>query len=81
MSANTSYESRNDRAARRGRPGGGRSVAEFCADFGFSKQHYYVMRAQGLTPDELRLGNRVILTDTAIAAWERRMLAAAEAAK
>jgi predicted DNA-binding transcriptional regulator AlpA len=41
------------------------SVLEFCRRHGFSRPHYYRLREDGLTPDEIRLGTRVLITKEA----------------
>jgi predicted DNA-binding transcriptional regulator AlpA len=45
------------------------SILEFCRRHGFSRPHFYRLRAQGLTPTEFRLGSRVLITREAAAAW------------
>jgi predicted DNA-binding transcriptional regulator AlpA len=45
------------------------SILEFCRRHGFSRPHFYRLRAQGLTPVEFRLGNRVLITREAAQAW------------
>jgi predicted DNA-binding transcriptional regulator AlpA len=47
------------------------SVLEFCRRHGFSRPHFYRLRAQGLTPVEFRLGTRVLITREAAEAWRR----------
>jgi hypothetical protein len=47
------------------------SVAEFCRRNGISKPFYYKLRDQGLTPDEIRLGARVLITREAAEQWRR----------
>jgi predicted DNA-binding transcriptional regulator AlpA len=47
------------------------SILEFCRRHGFSRPHFYRLRAQGLTPVEFRLGTRVLITREAAEAWRR----------
>jgi len=47
------------------------SILEFCRRHGFSRPHYYRLRENGLTPDEIRLGTRVLITKEAAEAWRR----------
>jgi hypothetical protein len=47
------------------------SILEFCRRHGFSRPHYYRLRELGLTPDEIKLGTRVVITREAAEAWRR----------
>ena len=54
------------------------SVVEFCTAYGISRPTYYRAEKAGLMPVAIRLGGRVLITETAIAEWERRKLAEAK---
>jgi hypothetical protein len=45
------------------------SIAGFCTAHGISPSFYFKLRLQGLGPDEMRLGSRVIITKESAAAW------------
>jgi predicted DNA-binding transcriptional regulator AlpA len=45
------------------------SIPEFCAAHGFSEGMYYKMRKQGLTPREMKVGTRTLITFEAAAKW------------
>jgi hypothetical protein len=45
------------------------SIEEFCRRHGISIAFFYKLRAQGLTPAELRIGSRVLITREAAAVW------------
>jgi predicted DNA-binding transcriptional regulator AlpA len=49
------------------------SIPEWCKARRISRSHYYALRQKGLTPKELRLGGRVIITEESDAAWQKRM--------
>jgi predicted DNA-binding transcriptional regulator AlpA len=48
------------------------SIDQFCERHGISRPHYYRLRAQGLTPDEIQLGTRVLIAKEAAEVWRRR---------
>ena len=50
------------------------SIAEFCAQFQFSKAHFYNMKAQGKAPKTVKFGNRVLILSEAIAGWKVNLL-------
>jgi hypothetical protein len=52
------------------------TVAEFCKRHRISIQFYYLLRGQGLTPAEIRLGTRVIISKEAAARWRAEREAA-----
>jgi hypothetical protein len=54
------------------------SIKSFCAAHGISEGFYFQLRAQGLGPDELRLGTRVLITHEAAARWRAEREAATE---
>lgn len=45
------------------------SISEFCAAHGISESFYYKLKAQGLTPAEMRVGTRRIISKESAAAW------------
>jgi len=47
------------------------SVRDFCARHGISPQLYYKLKPQGLMPVTFRVGNRVLISREAAAAWRR----------
>ncbi|KWA79529.1 hypothetical protein WL30_32660 [Burkholderia ubonensis] len=51
------------------------TVPQFCAAYHFSRAQYYVLKEQGKTPQEMRIGRRVVITRRAAQAWEDRMMA------
>jgi hypothetical protein len=50
------------------------TIPQFCAAYHISRVHYYTLKAADKTPQELRLGRRVIITRRAAEAWEEKML-------
>jgi len=53
------------------------SIAEFCRDHSISKGLYYKLKKKGLTPREIELLGRKIITREAAAAWRAEREAAA----
>jgi hypothetical protein len=47
------------------------SIAEFCERHRISVPLYYKLRQQKLTPTEIRLGARVLISRESAAAWRR----------
>ena len=47
------------------------SIDQFCARHGISRPHFYRLRMQGLTPDEIKLGSRILIAKEAAEAWRR----------
>jgi hypothetical protein len=45
------------------------SIASFCAAHGISQSFYFQLKADGLGPDELRLGARVFITFESAERW------------
>jgi hypothetical protein len=45
------------------------SIEEFCALVDISVSMYGKMRREGLTPREMRMGRRVLISTEAMAAW------------
>lgn len=54
------------------------TIPQFCDAYHFSRVHYYTLKQQGLTPKELRLGRRVVITRRAAEEWEDRVSAIQE---
>jgi hypothetical protein len=52
------------------------TVAEFAKRHRISVQMYYKLRGQGLTPAEIRLGTRVLISKEAAERWRREREAA-----
>ena len=59
------------------RRSGASSVDQFCADHCLSRRTYYNMRNEGIGPEEMKVGRRVLISDEAAARWR----AAREAAE
>jgi hypothetical protein len=49
------------------------TIGEFCLRNRFSRQFYYVLRAKGQGPTEIRLGARVLISREAADEWRYRM--------
>lgn len=45
------------------------SVKEFCKFAGISQSFYYVLKAQGIGPTEIRLGGRRLISRETAAEW------------
>ena len=65
----------------RGPPTAVFSVASFCVAHGISESFFYKLKAQGLGPDEMRLGSRILITHEAAARWRTAREAATVAAE
>jgi predicted DNA-binding transcriptional regulator AlpA len=50
------------------------TIPQWCAAYHVSRAHYYTLREQGLAPQELKLGRRVIITRRAAEQWEDQMM-------
>jgi hypothetical protein len=55
------------------------TIAEFCARHKFTRQFYHELRKLGLTPREIRLGTRVLISREAAIQWRREREAATAA--
>jgi hypothetical protein len=53
------------------------SISEFCAMVDISVSMYGKLRREGLTPREMRLGRRVLISSEALAQWRTEREAAA----
>jgi hypothetical protein len=58
---------------------GASTVREFCDEHRISVAFYYVMKAEGWGPREMRAGSRVLIAHEAAADWRRAREAAAAA--
>ena len=58
---------------------GASTVREFCEEHRLSVAFYYVMKAEGWGPREMRAGSRVLISREAAADWRRVREAAAAA--
>ncbi len=47
-------------------------IAEFCRRHRISIQLYYKLKSQNLTPDEFRLGSRVLISRESAERWRRQ---------
>jgi hypothetical protein len=47
------------------------SITEFCRRHSFSKAHFYVLKAAGLGPREMRVHGRVLISKEAEQEWRR----------
>jgi hypothetical protein len=56
------------------------SIAEFCRRHAISPQFFHTLRKQGLGPQVLRVGRRVLVSKEAAAAWRAEREKAAQAA-
>jgi hypothetical protein len=56
------------------------SIQQFCARHNISIAAYYKLRQKRLTPREIRLGARVLISKESAAAWRREREAATEGA-
>ena len=56
------------------------SVAEFCRRNSISKPFYFKLRAQGLGPEEMRLGARVLITRQSAEKWRAERMRASKRA-
>jgi hypothetical protein len=45
------------------------SIRDFCQRHGISEAFYFKLKAQGLTPQEMRLGSRVLISRESAARW------------
>jgi hypothetical protein len=52
------------------------TIKSFCVAHGISEGFYFKLREQGLGPDEIRLGARVLITHEAAARWRTEREAA-----
>src|ERR1700694_5733822 len=59
---------------------GADSISGFCARNGISRALYYILRAEGRGPREMRLGLRVLITRGAARDWRREREAESGAA-
>jgi len=50
------------------------TIPQWCAAYHVNQEDYDTLKEQGLTPQEITLGNRVIITRRAVEKWEDQML-------
>ena len=56
------------------------SISEFCESFGISEAFYFKLKRKGLGPVEMKVGQRILISLEATAAWRvQREAAGAEA--
>jgi hypothetical protein len=53
------------------------SIATFCERHDISIAHYYRLRAEGLTPAEMRVGGRILISRESAQKWRRARTAPA----
>jgi hypothetical protein len=70
-------EQAHDYVARGPPPVAAYTIPEFCRAYRISRAHYYVLKKCGLTPDEIELLGRKIITFEAATRWHRKHTAAA----
>ena len=58
----------------------GFTIDEFCFANGFSRAHYYNLKAKQQGPDERRALGKIIITKEAAAEWRKRRSAASQTA-
>ncbi|CAG4903094.1 hypothetical protein [Paraburkholderia saeva] len=56
---------------------GALSLREFCEAYGLNRATVFKLRREGLGPDELVVGRRILITHAAAREWEMRMQARA----
>lgn len=47
-------------------------IEEFCRAHSISKSFYYLLKQEGRQPCEMRVGNRVLISNEAAAEWRRK---------
>ncbi len=50
------------------------TIPQWCAAYHVSRSYYYALREQGNAPQEIRMGNRVIILRRSAEKWEEHML-------
>jgi hypothetical protein len=51
------------------------TIDEFCFAHGFSRAHYYNLKARREAPDEMRALGKILITNEAAARWRKRAAA------
>lgn len=51
------------------------TIEQFCEAYHCPPEYYDVLKQQGIAPDEIRLGDQVIITRRAAEEWEKRITA------
>jgi hypothetical protein len=54
------------------------TVLEFCRSHRLSERFYRILRQAGLGPDEIRLGNKILISKEAAARWRDARTAASK---
>src|ERR1700730_10417454 len=67
---------KKDKGSRPHNSGRSLTIPEFCRLHGISRSMYYVLRAQGCGPREMRIGRIIRITVDANRDWQHRMEAA-----
>ena len=49
------------------------TIPQFCHSHRMSRSEYYALKKRNLTPAEIRLGRKVIISGEAAERWRRRM--------
>jgi predicted DNA-binding transcriptional regulator AlpA len=57
------------------------TVDEFCRRYNMSRSTFYRMRRKGLTPNEMRVGRKGLITLASAREWDRRMVREEKAAR
>ena len=53
------------------KPGDAHTIPSFCESNAISESYYYALKRVGRGPKEIKLGNRVLISPEAEAAWRR----------
>ena len=51
------------------------TIPQWCGAYHVSRSYYYTLKEQGMAPQEIKLGRKVIITRRAAEKWEEHMLA------
>lgn len=54
---------------------GAMTLAEFCRRYSLDRSTLFKLRRDGLGPDEIMVGRKILIPNAAAAAWEARMMA------
>ena len=60
------------------KPKTAQTIAEFCAEFSISRQHFYALRKRGEGPRLFTLGSRIFISQESKLAWVREREAATQ---
>ena len=67
--AHAATDTKPKQARDRGSPTHAFTVQEFCDSHRISRSRYYELKAQGLTPVEMKIGHRRLISFESAAAW------------